>query len=319
MRMYDQKQFHHQDVARKRYERLCLEVEGFEKLNAEIARISVLAARALLNDDDKLAASYKKQAEQVQAEKESLLKKAGFDPDYEQPPYECGDCRDTGFVDGKKCHCFRKAAVDLLYREAQMTPGMEDADFSRFSLDYYDRTRKDDRGHCAADYAARAGQICRQFTEVFNTPDQIPGLLLYGDVGVGKTFLTACVAKELIAREYFVLYFSAVRFFDTMADGTFGRGDGIKGTLYEYISRCDLLIVDDLGTELSNNFTATQLFSCINERLLAKKPVIISTNLSLDSLKNLYTERTFSRITSSYTLLPIYGEDIRLKKRFESI
>lgn len=317
IRMYDQRQYRRQDLARERYDELCRTIPGYKDIHGDLARLGVQAAKAVLADDSDLADKYRKEMDHLRKKRRQLLAQSGYSEDYEQPPCECADCQDTGFVDGKKCHCFRKAAVELLYEEARLTPAMEQAEFNGFSLDYYSRTHRDERGHSPADYAARAKKLCMEFASSFGAPEQAAGLFLYGDVGVGKTFLTACIAKELIRREFFVLYFSAVRFFDTMADGTFRKDRGDADRLYDSILQCDLLIIDDLGTELSNQFTATQLFSCINERLLADRPVIISTNLSLDAIKDLYTERIFSRITSRYTLIPMQGEDIRLKKRFE--
>lgn len=320
MREYDQKQYRHRDLVTQRRDEICQRIPEYESVQEDIARLSIDAARALLENNAAKSKKLRSEAQKLIRKKARLLKKAGLPKDYEEPPFSCPDCRDTGFIGGQKCHCFTRAAVELLYREARLAPDMEQADFSLFSTDYYSPSVTDSRGISAVEYATRALDICRSFAKHFKEPgytqDQA-GLLLYGDVGVGKTFLTACIAKELIRREYFVLYFSAVQFFDTMANGAFKRDGTPIDPLYGYISECDLLIIDDLGTELANNFTASQLFSCINERLLAEKPVIISTNLSLETIKTLYTERTFSRITSCYTLLPMIGEDIRLKKRFE--
>ena len=136
-----------------------------------------------------------------------------------------------------------------------------------------------------------------------------------GDVGVGKTFLSNCIAKDLIEAGFSVLYFSAPTLFNTLAQGTFDKNDADAKNMYEYIFDCDLLIIDDLGTELTNTFIASQLFTCVNERLLSKRSTLISTNLSLDTLADLYTERSFSRITSNYIMLKLIGDDIRIKKK----
>ena len=148
-----------------------------------------------------------------------------------------------------------------------------------------------------------------------NFSSEFHNLLLYGDTGVGKTFLSHCIAKELIDASYSVIYFSAVQLFEHFAENTFGgkreeRSDGLA-PIYE----CDLLIIDDLGTELTNTFTASQLFACINERILRRKATIISTNLALDDIKSIYSERIFSRLSSSYTMLRLTGDDIRIQKK----
>ena len=138
--------------------------------------------------------------------------------------------------------------------------------------------------------------------------------MFYGNTGTGKTFLTNCVAKELLDRGNSVIYFSAFSLFDILAKNTFGKHPEIAGD-YHNIFNCDLLIIDDLGTESPNSFTVSQLFQCLNERILRKKSTIISTNLSLKEIADIYSERISSRITSSFTLLKLYGEDIRILKK----
>ncbi|MFR5507250.1 MAG: ATP-binding protein, partial [[Ruminococcus] torques] len=143
-------------------------------------------------------------------------------------------------------------------------------------------------------------------------------LFFYGSVGVGKTFLSTCIAREIMEREFSVLYFSAPQLFSVLTQTKFDRNDVDSKNMNDYIFNCDLLIIDDLGSEYTNAFIAAQFFTCINERLIHKKSTIISTNLSLESLANLYTERSFSRITSSYALLKIIGDDIRIKKKLKN-
>ena len=192
----------------------------------------------------------------------------------------------------------------------------EDADFSNFRLDYYSRSHYDKKtGRSAREAMENTLEICRHFVDSFGT--EFHNLFLYGDVGVGKTYLSTCIAKEIINREFSVIYFSAPQLFNTLAQNTFDKKDVDARNMSEYIFECDLLIIDDLGTEYTNSFIASQFFTCINERLLHRKSTIISTNLSLESLADLYTERSFSRITSSYSLLKIIGDDIRIKKKLE--
>ena len=134
-------------------------------------------------------------------------------------------------------------------------------------------------------------------------------------MGVGKTFLSNCISKELIESGFSVIYFSAPAFFNILAQSAFDKSDTDAQNMREYIYDCDLLVIDDLGTEYTNPFVTSQFFSCINERILGRRSTIISTNLSLDSLVDLYTERAFSRITSNYIMLKLFGDDIRIKKK----
>ena len=159
-------------------------------------------------------------------------------------------------------------------------------------------------------------RICHRFIDTFGT--QFQNLFFYGSVGVGKTYLSTCIAREIMDREFSVLYFSAPQLFSALSQSKFDRADVDAKNMNDYIFNCDLLIIDDLGSEYTNAFIAAQFFSCINERLLHRKSTIISTNLSLESIADLYTERSFSRITSSYTLLKIIGDDIRIKKKLKN-
>lgn len=133
---------------------------------------------------------------------------------------------------------------------------------------------------------------------------------------MGKTFLTNCIAKELIDRCISVIYLSSNELFEIFSKYKFGRDseEDVEES-YRYILDCDMLIIDDLGTELNNSFVSSQLFYCINERIGRKKGTIISTNLSMGMLKDTYSDRVTSRIMSNYRVIPLYGADIRMKKR----
>ena len=155
-------------------------------------------------------------------------------------------------------------------------------------------------------------KICRRFIDTFG--EEFRNLFFYGSVGVGKTFLSTCIARGIMNREFSVVDFSAPQLFNTLAQTKFDKNDTDAKNMAEYIYNCDLLIIDDLGSEYTNAFIAAQFFTCINERLIHRRSTIISTNLSLESLADLYTERSFSRITRSYALLKLIGDDIRIKK-----
>jgi DNA replication protein DnaC len=153
---------------------------------------------------------------------------------------------------------------------------------------------------------------CQDFINDFDHKPK--NLFLYGETGVGKTFLSNCVAKELLDRSYSVIYFTAFQLFDIFSKGVFEKdADAIAAN--QNIFDCDLLIIDDLGTELSNSFTTSQLFLCVNERILRNKSTIISTNLNMNQIADTYSERTLSRILSSYTTIRLTGDDIRIRKR----
>ena len=161
--------------------------------------------------------------------------------------------------------------------------------------------------------ARRAYDIARGFVRNFDS--SFENLFLYGDTGVGKTFLSHCIAHDLLESAHCVMYFSAFDLFELLADSKFSR-DKTEGQ--EFVFDSDLLIIDDLGTELVNTFTTSQLFYVVNERLNRKKGTIISTNLPVNEMRDEFTDRVMSRIISQYQIIPLYGEDIRIRKKLEN-
>jgi len=313
IRTYEQKQLHNRNILDKRYETVYNKIPQLNEINKEISFLSVKQARKLLEGDDNALEELKQELRILSDKKLELLTNAGFPVNYLEPVYDCPDCKDTGYIDNKKCHCFQKAIIDLLYTQSNLKTILQKENFDTFSFQYYSENHVDAKtGRSSRNAIQKAYETAWEFINTFS--DDFRNLFLYGDTGVGKTFLSNCIAKELIDRSYSVIYFSAHELFDTLAKSKFDRDDAAD-QMNEHIFDCDLLIIDDLGTELANSFTVSQLFLCLNERLLRKKSTIISTNLSLESLVNTYSERTFSRITSNYTMLKLTGDDIRIKKK----
>ena len=317
MRTYEQKQLDNEFQLRKRYEKAYALIPELEEMDHSISSLSVKKARLLLDGDQTALSSLKSEIEELSARKPALLKSHGLPANYLEMHYQCPDCKDTGYIGTHKCHCFKKAIIDLLYEQSNLKEILKKENFSNFALDYYSTNFIDPKtGRSSRQVIEDALRICRNFVTSFGTDFQ--NLFLYGDVGVGKTFLSNCIAKELMDKEYSVLYFSASKFFSSLAKHAFDKQDVDAQNMFELIYNCDCLIIDDLGTEYTNNFIASQFFTCINERLLNSRSTIISTNLSLDTLADLYTERSFSRITSNYIMLKLIGDDIRIKKKLKN-
>ena len=221
-------------------------------------------------------------------------------------------CQDTGYVGSQKCSCFKKAEIELLYTQSNLKEILEKENFDHFSFDYYSDTMKNEAtGLTERETARRAYDIARGFVRNFDS--SFENLFLYGDTGVGKTFLSHCIAHDLLESAHCVMYFSAFDLFELLADSKFSR-DKTEGQ--EFVFDSDLLIIDDLGTELTNSFVSSQLFLCINERIMRRKSTIISTNLKLENFSDTYSERTFSRIASNYRMVKLEGKDIRIQKIF---
>jgi DNA replication protein DnaC len=185
--------------------------------------------------------------------------------------------------------------------------------FATFSYSYYSTEDKDEiTGLSSYEMMKSTVRQCRTFIQNFNK--EFHNIYLYGSTGVGKTFLTHCITKEILEQGYSVIYLTAFELFDLLSRNTFDKEADVSEEC-EYILNCDLLVIDDLGTEFTNSFVASQLFLYLNERIIRRKSTIISTNLALNELQNLYSERTFSRIFSNYTIIKLFGEDIRIKKK----
>ena len=272
------------------------------------------------------ADTYRSRSRSAVQRRRELLVSAGFPADYLDPVYECPDCQDTGFIRDPdspgtihRCHCFHQAVIDLLYTQSGLKEILEKENFSTFSLDYYSSELKDPAtGKTSRQNMEDILAYCKNALSCF---DQIPAnLFFYGDTGLGKTFLTHCIARELLESSHSVMYYSAFSLFEWLAQITFGKEAADRedpGVLshIRYLYECDYLIIDDLGTELTNSFVSSRLFAILNERAARKKGTLISTNLSLPGFAQTYSERIFSRITSGYRLLHFFGNDIRIQKK----
>lgn len=316
MRKYEQIRLKNHDLQNARYEEVCTKVPEFKLLDESISILSVQYGKKLLNGDSTALSALKKELEVLRSSKKNLLVSAGFPSDYLDPVYDCPDCKDTGYIGNQKCHCFKKAIIRLLYDQSNIKEFPTEASFEHFRLDFYPSSLYDKTtGRSARAMMEDTLRICHHFIDTFGKEFQ--NLFFYGSVGVGKTYLSTCIAREIMEREYSVVYFSAPQLFNTLAQTKFDKSDVDSRNMTEYIYNCDLLIIDDLGSEYTNAFITAQFFTCINERLIHRKSTIISTNLSLEAIADLYTERSFSRITSNYALLKIIGDDIRIRKKLE--
>lgn len=316
MRDYERIRLKNHDLQNARYEEVYRKLPEFKSLDESISILSVQYGKKLLNGDEHALTSLKEELEILRSSKKSLLVSAGFPEDYLEPVYDCPDCKDTGYIGNQKCHCFKKAVIRLLYEQSNIKEFPSEASFDNFSLDFYSASIYDKTtGRSARAMMEDTLRSCHRFIDTFG--DEFQNLFFYGSVGVGKTFLSTCISREIMNREYSVLYFSAPQLFNALAQTKFDRKDVDAQNMGEYIFNCDLLIIDDLGSEYTNSFIAAQFFTCLNERLLHRKSTIISTNLSLESIADLYTERAFSRITSNFILLKIIGDDIRIKKKLK--
>ncbi len=290
-----------------------------QEIDNSIAHTSIEASRKRIRrqpvDEDALAACIA----DLKAEKKSIMDGAGYPPDYLAPIYNCHLCKDTGYVEGRPCACLKRMIISQLYQQSTIEKVLETENFDHFSLDYYKDEPVNGRSYTPYQNMKNILGAARQFTEGFQ--NERPGVLLYGETGTGKTFLTNCIAKELLDKGYTVLYLSAINLFDNILQDIIinGSHEYHDQMLYDYIYNCDFLIIDDLGTEYTNSFVLSQLFEIINTRTIKGLSTLISTNLDLQEFKNRYTERIMSRIVDSYLIFNLYGDNIRYVKRMRHI
>ena len=316
IREYDTRKLQNKHALDKRIEEAYRLIPQIKNLEDEIISLSAQSGRLALHGDDRSLKELKDSSAALKAVQIDLLAANGLPTDYLELQYQCNMCKDTGYVGNEKCNCFKQAISDLVYTGSNIKSILAKENFNKFSFRYYSDDYIDETiGLSPLCNMQKVVAGCKNFIRHFNKNHD--NLLLLGNTGVGKTFLANCIAKELLDRGYTVIYLTAFRLFDILEKNKFSKDESSAyeaSNQFEYILDCDLLIIDDLGTELNNAFTNSQLYLIINERLLRQKSTVISTNLSLTNINTIYGERIFSRIASCYSVQSIIGEDIRLHK-----
>lgn len=275
-------------------------------IDREIAMIGMKTFGAALSggDVDRKIAELRGEHNRLLAERARLLTEHGYPADYTNIVYECDICGDTGFVGTKMCSCMKNAIAIAEYEESGIANLMAEQSFDTFRLDYYTGIEKE--------AMSRNLSILRSYAENFSKKT-VESWLLFGGTGLGKTHLSTSVAKVVIDRGYHVVYDSIQSVLADFEAQRFGDGTPGDGKTDKYFD-CDLLILDDLGTEMTNQFTLACMYNIINTRMIRKKPVIASTNLSQAELRSRYSDRITSRLFGEYRPLVFMGKDIRAQK-----
>ncbi len=238
----------------------------------------------------------------------AYLESIGYPADYTSVKYECEKCSDTGFVGTKMCECMRRELVLAGYESSGIGGLIRTQSFESFSLDYYKRTPNE---------LANMQMIfdtCKAYAERFSTENG-ESLFFCGTTGLGKTHLSTAIAKVLIERGFDVVYDSAQNIISDFEHERFGRGYGDNSdSRTDKYFECDMLIIDDLGTEMANQFTVSCLYNIINTRINHSKSMIISTNLAQNEIRERYTDRITSRLFGDFMVMKFAGKDIRLQK-----
>ncbi len=302
----------HESRQQARLQEIYTALPRVKEIDRELRSSMVLAAQAafLKGTDAQEALERVKQANlALQAERKTLIA-AAFPAEYLKESPLCPNCGGTGYIGSTMCACLFDLCRQEQMKELSLLSAGKNS-FSDFKLDYYSQQTDPKYGASPRAIMTRILDICKKYASSF-APDA-GNLLFNGGTGLGKTFLSACIAREVAEKGYSVAYESAQQLFNMLEKNHFHPDEESVAAVAK-LNACDLLIVDDLGTEMTGSFTVSALYSLVNDRLLRGKPMIVSTNLNIDEIRKRYSPQIASRLEGSFQLLPFVGEDIRVRK-----
>lgn len=285
------------------YLKLIKDFPKIAEIDKALSDLGMKSAMAAFSGNKKLIEENALKVKTLQDEKAKL-----FTDEY-KVAYKCDKCLDKGYLDGKYCDCVLNAAKLLQYKKLSSVAPFDECSFDSFSLDYY----PDDKTAKVSPRLRMEKNLnyLKKYSNAFPTGEN---LLLFGGAGLGKTHLSIAIASEVINKGYGVFYCSAEYLMAHLERERFGRNTDSSVSFSDAVNDCDLLVLDDLGTEFLNQFTKSQIYDIINTRLLMKKPTIINTNLTMEEIEQRYTPRISSRLIGNYKPILFEGNDIRQLK-----
>lgn len=283
-------------------------------IGKECVKLSICAMKSSPNKEEEINILREK-IENLRAKKYEMLVEKGYPTNYLNLHYRCPKCHDTGYIGPKKCTCYKSKLVKVYYENSDLENTLRYNNFKHFSLDVYSDKNID----ADKKYSPRENMeiildiILNEYIPKFGETSN--NLLFYGSPGTGKTFLTYCIAKALLDQGFLVIYKTSDELIRNLREARFENNTQIEDLLIN----CDLLIIDDLGSELVTEFVRTEFFNLLNKKLLLNKKMIISTNLKISQLTETYVERITSRLFGNFKVFNIYGKDIRIKNNRKEI
>ena len=314
---YNKKRLRASHDAELKREKLYAKLPRLAEIDKGLKLFSINLSKVFLSrpeDFDAQVKTLRQEIEELKRERETIYKKNNIPKDYLEIEYECTKCGDTGYTnDGKRCSCFNAQIINNLFQMSNMVNMLRKENFNTFDINVFSNENYKNEKLTPRQNMYSILGICEDFCNNFHTSNM--NLLLYGGTGLGKTFMCNCIANELLNREISVLYQTSFSLFETVENHKFNKLNETEENRINYnmIFDCELLIIDDLGTEVSNSFTNAELFNIINERMITEKKTIISTNLSLEQIRDTYSDRITSRIFNNFVPLKFYGKDLRFK------
>ncbi|MBQ3928515.1 MAG: ATP-binding protein [Clostridia bacterium] len=310
----ERRRLYSEQELQKRRDLLYMRSPKAEELVHQLAHTSVATAKAIFSGSDTAAALAKLRETNLayQQELKKIIAGFGFPENYLEEWHQCPDCCDRGYIDGRMCRCMKTLLRETAYERLNKISPLSLSDFDTFSLDYYSKTPPNAKESSPYETMSKVLAFCRKYALHFSLNSR--SLLFQGGPGLGKTHLSLAIAKHAIDNGYGVIYVSAPAIMSKIESERFG-GRGRSEDTEQLVLDCDLLIIDDLGTEFTTKFTVSAIYNIINSRTIMSKPTIISTNLTLAELQEKYNFRTVSRIIGTLDRLHFVGSDIRQLKR----
>lgn len=290
-------------------------IPAIKRIDEEIFQTGLEMSKFIIGNPDGYEKNMKKAKEKIEKlrmEKAYILTESNIDPEYMEKDYDCSKCKDTGYLEnGEKCNCLKQKLVSKAYKMSNIETNLLKDNFKNFDINLFKDEPFEDEKMTPRENMLDIIGISESFIENFDKNNE-DNLLFYGTTGVGKTFLCSCIAKALLDRDKIVVYQTAFTILEMLENKRFGNKRENKGNYqYDLLFQADLLIIDDLGTEVTNTFTNAEIFNIVNTRIINGKKTIISTNLTPKEISEIYTDRIFSRILQKFIPLKFFGEDLR--------
>lgn len=322
---YEQKRRNNITNLQNRKQKLFKTIPRLEEIENEINKLSIDKAKSILTNNTENLANYDKTVKKLKDEMHNLLKKEGLDESFLKIKYDCEKCKDSGFIkfDDRKsemCSCLKQKLINISYNKSNLS-NLKNENFENFDLNKF--SDKVDLEKYKMNLSPRQNienikKASQLFIKNFDNPET-KNLFFTGNTGLGKTFITNCIANEILKKGKTVLYQTAPVLLETIIDNKFNKYK--NSNTYDFnnhVLDVDLLIIDDLGTEVPNSMKISELFTILNSRALNLNNkltrTIISSNLSIEQIFSIYEERIGSRIAGFYDIYYFFGEDLRLKK-----
>ncbi|WP_156627832.1 DNA replication protein DnaC [Clostridium tertium] len=292
---------------RKEIERLHPEIlELDNSIQKKSLKLSLDILRGM---DESTLNKYRDEITELRFKKCEALVENGYNQDYLNLHYRCSKCKDEGYIGINRCSCYKQKLVNLYYKDSDLKSSLLNNNFDNFNISLFSTHKLNEQDKFSP--RKNMENILKYLTQEYlpNFKNSDDNLLFYGNSGTGKTFLSCCVSKSLLDSGYLVVYRTVDELMKNLREIKLEN----NSVLEDLLLNCDLLVIDDLGTEQITEFTATEFFNFLNKKLLKKRKMIISTNLSLNEISVTYTERIASRLIGNFKLYKFYNEDIRIQ------